>query len=169
MAQSHKELKNLEQQFLKVTFVFVTLLSIPTTWSIVSEPQKEQNQATQGRQPASVGPTESATEAVKALGQNVTADLGCNYELPESIDATHLRLVRSKCGQGASLKELEITNITNGFTASVVFLKQEKVTTDYIDLADGENLFLIKGTAADGSTFEKKLTIQRRSPASTKN
>jgi len=169
MAQPHKEVKNLEQQFLKITVAFVALLSIPTAWSILAEPQVNLKSEPGRRNPASVVSAATSSQEVSPFAQNVTADLGCDYSLPESIDATHLRMIRSKCTSSPSLKELQITNMTNGFTASVVFLKQEKVTTDYIDLADGENLFLIKGASVDGSTFEKKVTIHRRAPASIKN
>ncbi len=85
--------------------------------------------------------------------------------LEAETSVSKIRLTGSECLSG--LKQVEIVNKTNGYTAEVISLKDQTFTTDYIDLSEGENAIELVGTKGD-LQIRKSLKVVRRTPASSK-
>ncbi len=76
----------------------------------------------------------------------------------EQLNGAHLRLLGNDCFNST---QITVKNITNGFTASVIPLRVNKYTTDFIDLNEGENVIEISHTLNDGSIQKKEIQSQR--------
>lgn len=154
---------------LLMTFLLFIFLAVPVTSSLLESPSKKssslQNQISfQGtRQPASV--LESQSETTQELSSASTFQFDCNKPAWD-LSGGQVRWTGKWCS-GQEWKSLEVINETNGFTASVIAMKDLKFTTDFVDLAEGENEFSFKATLAGGEVVEKTIKVFRRSPAST--
>jgi hypothetical protein len=157
--------KNQEHQFLFLTLILAIAVGIPAGRSVVMEPEFPQPVSEESsRSPAAVA---VATVEDRNLSwnkaKNVTVELDCkNLKINSEVDASHLRLMSSNCGWS----DVVIKNSRNGYTASVVNLGLNKFTTDFIELADGENLLEVSGKDSQGKTVAKEFRVQRRMPAS---
>jgi hypothetical protein len=165
-----------EKKYLLLTLSIIFLVGTPALFSMIQEPSAKRDIASSssGRSPASVekkNPVSSEpTGRNQIKAKSVTMDYHCekaeaedsSYE--EETDGNLLRLKSDAC-LSDKWKNVSIVNQTNGFTASVIFLKQG-FTTDFIELAEGDNKLAVQGIDQNGQVFEQVLNIKRRAPAS---
>lgn len=158
-------LKSQEHQFLFLTFMLALIFGIPAGRSLLLHPDTVHVVASDkgGRSPAAV--TSSTLEDRNVSmnkAKNVTLTLDCkNLDLASEVDASHMRLISANC----LWSDVVIKNSRNGYTASVVDLGSNKFTTDFIELADGENLLEVSGKDAQGKAIAKEFRV-KRAPAS---
>ena len=172
-----------EKRFLLITSFLLILIGAPAVWSVVREPMVAgtavalKDEAADGfsaRAPASVSssaPKAMATAIVvknrKAIySKSVVLNYDCKQVQSTEVDGNLLRLkgMDDSC-LNESWKDISITNNSNGFTASVIFLKKG-FTTDFIDLKEGENQLEIHAKDEHGLAVTKKITVKRRAIAS---
>jgi hypothetical protein len=166
-----------EAQFLAIMGVLVFVFGAPAFMSIVKGPEAIQptvlstNLNTIQNGPAASTIRLPASEGVE-LGdskvQKITIfEYDCNkpktQNLLNEVSAGYLRLSGKNCLQSS---ELEVVNETNGFSAAIIFTNDKKLTTDFIDLQEGENKLLISSKSASGARVTEILRINRRMPAS---
>ncbi len=163
-----------ERRFLMLTLGLIILVGAPAVFSMIQEPNKTRHSAEMSsissRSPASISQREpvksepTGRNAIKA--KSITVDFDCSKKRNpnQEIDGNLLRLKSSAC-LNDKMKNISIVNKTNGFTAAVIFVKQG-FTTDFIDLAEGENILAIRGIDERGQSFEQVLNVKRRAPAS---
>lgn len=148
-----------------LTFIFV---AVPVTSSIFEAPSLLKKPITQSlpvqteRSPASVAPSKAIESSVASAG--MTFEFDCNKP---SLDfsQSQIRWTGKWCA-GNEWTSLEVVNHTNGFTASVMPMSDLKFTTDFVDLAEGENEFSFKATLVGGEVIQKTIKVFRRIPAS---
>lgn len=160
-----------ESRFLMITMFLVVLIGAPAVYSVVKEPQLllERNLAmesaqSEDRKPASVVSLlipDSEEKIVKTQGitESVTLNLACDSG-SEEVKGTHVRFKGNSCAS-EEVKELSVVNMTNGFTASVIFTKGSAFTTDFIDLKDGENNLEISTVDSKGQKSTRSLVVKR--------
>ncbi|PIS11327.1 MAG: hypothetical protein COT73_04625 [Bdellovibrio sp. CG10_big_fil_rev_8_21_14_0_10_47_8] len=158
-----------EQRFLSITLLLVAMLGVPALYSTMREPRAktevslEEGRLLSARTPASIM-TEGAVLPVRnsVKSKPLTLNYSCSdFEEDQEVDANLLRLRGPSC-----IQEMSITNQTNGFTASIISLKENGFTTDFIDLSPGENTLEIKGINSEGKVVQQFLKVHSRSPAS---
>lgn len=165
-----------ERRFLFITFILVLLIGAPAVHSIVEEPvfAVKRTETALGIKVSSRAPANAPTalaivrpehpNAIKS--KSVVLDYDCKNENPtEEVEGNLLRLQGTSCID-ESWKNITITNHANGFTASVIFLRDKKFTTDFINLQEGDNNLTIQATDSTGKAINQKLTVKRRIPAS---
>jgi hypothetical protein len=162
---------SLDRHFIGVTAMLVFTLGAPALYSVLKEPRKSDttlalSEAEKSRQPASVvlqkAEVDRETKATN-IGKSLSVDIPCESRDLGEIEVSHLRLRGTHCGSEAG--ELTIKNVSNGFTAQVIDLKDKNYTTDFIDLSEGANELTILRKSAQGSVKEQKIKV-RRLPAS---
>ena len=160
-----------ERRFLLMTMLLVLLLGAPTVYSIVSDPSllSAHGSYSQQRQIASVpvaaGDSDKEfTKRNEIKAKSITFSLECEGDLKaeedHSVEGSLLRLKLEGCDKGL-LKDVSITNVSNGFTASVIETKDQGFTTDFMDLKEGDNHVEIKGIAEGGEKVLRKLKFTR--------
>lgn len=87
-------------------------------------------------------------------------EMNCEFNLPDQIDANSFRLLGKNCRIEA------LTNKTNGFTASFFNGNENKWSTDFIYLSEGQNELYLEFFDKSGKLNSKTVTIQGRMPAS---
>ena len=161
-----------ERRFLAITMLLLALIGAPAVYSVAREPKAkvakdEMSPLTLKRTLASVTPAKVIERARRNFikSKSVVLDYSCK-ELgkPHEVDASLLRLRGDSCLE-PTWKNISITNQSNGHTASVIFLKDKKFTTDFIDLKEGENKLTIQATDEQGQAIHQEFRIQRRAPA----
>jgi len=157
-----------ERYYLLTTMFLIVLIGAPAVYSMIQEPQVAIVK-TGGRAPASAAmriPIE--TEVVRRnsiKAKSVTMEFDCNKKAwVKETDGNLVRLKTEAC-MNEQWKQVSVVNKTNGFTASVIFVK-DGFTTDFIDLSQGENVLAVSGINEKGRKVEHLLTITRRAPAS---
>lgn len=152
-----------ESRFLVFTLFLVVLVGAPAVYSVVKDPQaavERYEEASSDRAPASE--TKAIVEApakTKGVTESVTLNLECNVS-EKSVQGTHLRVTGDSCVKN-TIKEVTVVNISNGFTASVIFTKGNAFTTDFIDLKDGENNLQISTVDSKGVKATRSLVVKR--------
>lgn len=162
-----------EKRFLLITFTVVALVGGPTFFSIIRDPQVKSSAASVGdRSPASVtedsGHDEDFQVRSPVQAKSLSLQLPCdNLSSSHDIDGSLLRLTGG-CQQGVwkGLNVTKVINKTNGFTADVIVVPNKGFTTDFIDLAAGENLIEITVQDEKGQESLANLHISRK-PASS--
>ncbi len=162
-----------ERHFLFITAVLLFLVGAPAIYTVVREPRtlKESHNAESSesappakRQVASVVESKENQKLIKS--KSVILDYNCQSSGSVfEVDGTLLRLRGSSC-QFEHLKEASVVNESNGFTGTVIFLKKDTFTTDFIDLQEGENQLVLQAVNEKGQPVVRKFTVQRRFPAS---
>lgn len=161
-----------ERKFLLLTLSLIILVGAPAVYSMIQEPAGIRHENVfPGRAPASVS---NSKHAVKPASRNaikakaVTLDFDCKKkskkDLEPETDGNLLRLKSDFC-LNDKWKNVSIVNETNGFTATVIFIKQG-FTTDFIELNEGENKVAISGVDEKGQAIQHLFKINRRAPAS---
>jgi hypothetical protein len=156
---------------LLMTFLIFIFVAVPVTSSIFESPRAANKAISQnlqvsmdglGRSPASVSASKILEPAQVSSG--MTFEFDCNKP---SLDfsESQIRWTGKWCA-GKEWTNLEVVNQTNGFTASVMPMKDLKFTTDFVDLVEGENEFSFKATLAGGEVVQKTIKVFRRMPTS---
>lgn len=163
-----------ENRFLLITFTVVALVGGPTVFSIIRDPQVKSSAASDGgnRSPASVieedGHDEDFQVRNPVQAKSLSLQLPCDsLSSSHEIDGSLLRLTGS-CQQGVwkGLNVTKVINKTNGFTADVIVVPDKGFTTDFIDLAAGENLIEITVKDEKGHEALANMHVSRK-PASS--
>lgn len=161
-----------EKRFLLITFTVVALVGGPTVFSIIRDPQAKTSASTVAgnRSPASVS-EETHDEDFQVRNpvqaKSISLQLPCdNLSSSHEIDGSLLRLTGS-CQDGVwkGLNVTKVINKTNGFTADVIIVPAKGFTTDFIDLASGENVIEITVKDEKGAETQAQLRVSRK-PAS---
>jgi hypothetical protein len=175
-----------EKRFLLITSFLVVLIGAPAVLSVVREPvalkqvtdsgSESHSPSTNAGESTANGQRRPASVPVRSLdvaprnaihSRSVVMNYDCTQKGGDmEVDGTLLRLK----GQDFSCMndkwtDVSITNHSNGFTASVIFLKKG-FTTDFIDLKEGENNLEIQAKDDKGQLVTKKFTVKRRAIAS---
>ena len=160
-----------EQRFLLITILLVGLIGAPAVYSVVKDPtqtksaRKSSASKASARQPANIEKA-SETGRNRIQSKSVVIDFPCKDQgKVHDVDGTLLRLRGGSCISD-KWEKVAVVNQANGFTGSVIFLKDNKFTTDFIDLQEGENKLEIQGVDEKGQTVSRTLTVNRRMPAS---
>lgn len=162
-----------EKRFLLITFTVVALVGGPTVFSIIRDPQVKTSVSSVGgnRSPASVSEDVTHDEDFQVRNpvqaKSISLQLPCdNLSSSHEIDGSLLRLTGS-CQDGAwkGLNVTKVINKTNGFTADVIIVPAKGFTTDFIDLAAGENVIEITVKDEKGAETQANLHVNRK-PAS---
>lgn len=141
----------------------------PTIHSLVKEPSPQPKvvahlSASSNRSPASLDESIGSKPAPVAVSSPTLIEFGCKSkgEVVQEVDSGHIRITGTTC---RPVEKLTVMNKTNGFSASVIFTKNKKFTTDFIDLKEGNNSFEITSTEKDGSQQIRVMNVVRRVPA----
>jgi hypothetical protein len=156
-----------ESQFLLITGTLVILIGGPAFYSLTKESVTETVKITrtESRMPASI-PEKELQKAAQIADRSSIVLVNCDQPSShEDVQSAYIRLTGTPCEQ---VENLQITNKTNGFTASVIFKKDNLFTTDFIDLKEGENNLEVVSHMDNGSKVTKNLKVTRRSPAQNK-
>lgn len=154
--------KRQEVRFLVATTALVAILAIASFQSVMSIP-RNWVEAERARQPASLQPTGEDVGTVLANRSRLEAltwECGTTDQRAETL-GTHVRLSGPSHCEKQKLRELKITNASNGFTATV-FINEKGFLTDYIDLQPGENQLTIEWKEAKGKVASRQLTVERK-------
>jgi hypothetical protein len=116
------------------------------------------------RAPASVVALALApkSEVQKTIERTSTLDLECS--LPEStmISTEVLQLrIRGRYCAGGDFAGAEITNLTNGYTATVFTPEKDAYSSDYVHLSDGQNRLRVIFLLETGERQVKEFAINR--------
>lgn len=161
-----------EQRFLIATILLVGLIGTPAVYSVVKDPTAGKSRqakigtvvAPAGRQPANSEKSDSPSRT-ETRSKSVVLDYPCqNRGKTLEVDGTLLRLKGGSC-ISKKWQNLLVVNQANGFTGSVIFLKDSRFTTDFIDLQEGDNQIRIQGQDEKGRFVSQVLTVKRRTPA----
>jgi hypothetical protein len=157
-----------EFRFLLIMLVLVVLMGVPTFISLTQAPALEAQAIHETRTPASLSFASNEITTVQAhTNPAPLLNLDCKRKnLKKEVDSSYVRLMGSPC---KNTDGLEIVNKSNGFSASVIFIKGRNFTTDFIDLSEGENNLEITETQDNGTKVSRNFTVFRRTPATVKN
>lgn len=148
-ADSASPLHLLFTSFIVGVMGFATWMSITNPFEAVKVESKIASQA-------QVGARAPASEASTVKKQNVIEVFcGRSGQLIETSQS-QVRLKLKGCKTGK--REIAVSNLTNGFTASV-FQEKSAITTDYIDLVSGENNLRIQSQDKKSALSETDLKV----------
>jgi hypothetical protein len=80
----------------------------------------------------------------------------------QSTSARWIRLVGRACAETLDNNSWEVSNKSNGFSATVFTPGQKQLTTDYIPLAPGKNEIRMAVLDADGVSHEVTFNVERQ-------
>ena len=152
-----------EKNFFLLTAVIVLMLGFPTLSSLVSEPIGK-SEVTVVSEASSRGPASASVDPL-TKPSSVTVEVDCG-SMPQNlvVEGSHLRLKSSHC-RDLDVIGLSVVNKSNGFTASIFPTKDNQFTTDFMDLAEGNNSFELKLRDSSGQEKTHEIKIQKRAPA----
>ena len=79
----------------------------------------------------------------------------------QSTKARMVRLTGRTCTDGWQASSWKVSNISNGFSATVFETSPKQMTTDFVPLQAGKNEIQFVILAMDGSSHEVSMTIER--------
>jgi hypothetical protein len=166
-----------ERNFLWISCFLVILGGVPSVYSIVSDPNSPKPIAqqdlkpgeSQERRPASLIPVENALEIENSRNRfksrSVVVDFQCSSkEQIFEVDGTLVRIRGGDC-LNPNWTQYTLQNTSNGFTGSLIFVKNKGFTTDFIELQEGANQFSLQAIDENGKKVTQNFVI-RRQPAS---
>ena len=112
------------------------------------------------RLPAAIAPV--APVAVPEFKTRLAVDLNCKLNKKmtgHKVIGQWAQLKGRMCGS-SKLKLVEITNLSNGFTASVFNVGTENYQTDLIQLNPGSNEIRVRLTPVKGEVEEKIINVE---------
>jgi hypothetical protein len=112
------------------------------------------------RMPASIQPSTAKIQAPE-LKTRVSFDLNCKLNKKMAglkVRGNWTQLKGRVCG-GDKLKLIEITNLNNGFTASVFSSGSQQYQTDLIQLEQGDNKIRVRITPVKGVAEEQTVIV----------
>ncbi|MGE4133722.1 MAG: hypothetical protein AB7F86_18945 [Bdellovibrionales bacterium] len=160
----------LQKILLKMSVLAIALLSWASlSYLLNTRPQEklavESPLLTLVRLPASL-PTQFPVQMVFAPSVRAVAtkdmeiiSLRCWDHGDLKVRATSAKWVRvtgRPCQNESSLDEIQVTNLTNGYTGTVFSASTEQLTTDFLPLENGHNNILIRLAHAGGITLENQ-------------
>lgn len=133
--------------------LFLVLMSFAYADSI----QSFYEEASKARTPASSASVKSTEKNFDPL---TLIELNCGRKLASEmrINSPWAQIKGRFCKPGRG-KLVEITNESNGFTASVFDLGQDEYKTDLIQLQNGSNKILIRHQTQDGLSEEQTVFV----------
>ena len=159
-----KNLSKIETQFLGVLAAVVAMVGVPVFFSFNPESSKITQTLKIADAMTSRNPSSLASPAPVSDRSAVIVRLPCGRELPlQKVNSNYVRLNGKAC---AGVNSVEITNTSNGFSASIFLGKDKTFSTDFIDLKEGDNELKIRELTSGHEESFKTFHIQRRSPAS---
>lgn len=169
-----------EWKFLATTAFLVVTIAVPTLASLFSPEEADRKTAMvlrpneqKARQPASLpllgGPKkeviiEGAKNELNNLLSNnlISYDFACSKikSTDFKVEGSYLQLKGKDCSKNSEMPKLNITNKTNGFTASVFVLNGKEYQTDLIQLKEGDNQISIQYLSPSGQIEEHVLHVK---------
>ena len=148
-----------------ITFTLVAL-SLVNAYSFVrlysstyvSSERSAQSSLIANRLPAAIPET---VVPIPEVHSKLALDLNCGLGKKMAglkVQGQWAQLRGRMCGSD-KLKQVEITNLNNGFTASVFSLGVQQYQTDLIQLEQGSNKIRVKITPLKGSAIEQTIVI----------
>jgi hypothetical protein len=160
-----------QQGLLKVLSGAVVLTGGLVALTLLATNPKEPSAASIGaiaRAPASLVTMALNTEQTVAPLLERTSTLVFDCQPPVSAivtqDTKQIRLSGKLC----ATESAEVTNMTNGYTATIFKSTPDRFTSDYIHLAEGNNRLRITYLNGDGQHESKEFQLSRE-PASTQS
>jgi|GEM_PF-1606587 len=161
-----------ETQFLSVVALLVVLLGVPVVTSIGPSSTHDQvvvrshNLEDQLRAPASesqnVEPAAGGLKKTPGRTNNLIT-LKCGVATTtHQVQSAHVRLQGGLCHNAKALK---VTNLTNGFSASIIMTGPNEFSTDFIDLQEGENELQVVHLNGTKEVLSTKVQLHLRHPA----
>jgi hypothetical protein len=173
MSNQHTEWK-----FLATTAFLVATIAVPTLASLLSvdapeRPSILRTTESKNRQPSSVPHLNAKTKVViddvkKEMNNLINTSNSINYDFSCSknkptqfiVQGSYVQLKGHDCAKNGNLPKLNITNKTNGFTASVFLLSGKEYQTDLIQLKEGDNQISIQYQYPSGRQEEHVLNVK---------
>jgi hypothetical protein len=149
--------------FLVITFMVVALLGVPTYSSLVEDEGHVAHTTStakiEGRIPASI-PVKTETP-VSTFNSKTELDLSCGKKLAGllKVSGNFMQLHGKTCFKNFASENVEITNRSNGYTASVFESGKNKYQTDLIQLVQGENEITVRYQDASGKIQVEVLKV----------
>lgn len=160
-----------ENHLVVITFAIVAFLALAVVIGIMTPPKTVISQ----RKPATYPKLASAVSNGK---QEILAEPNASNDsfkiLTLELDcfvldkkrlvsaASQLRVRGRLCDKFSASSPPQISNLTNGYTATLFFPDQNRYTTDYINLGEGMNKILILKPNSAGGLSELEISILRR-------
>ncbi|WP_413289949.1 hypothetical protein [Bdellovibrio sp. HCB337] len=169
-----------EWKFLATTAFLVATIALPTLASLFT-PEESQQKVTmvlrpneqKVRQPASLPSLGSPKKEIVIAGakqelSNLLSNNLISYDFACSkikttdfkVEGSYLQLKGKDCSKNSEMPKLNITNKSNGFTASVFVLNGKEYQTDLIQLKEGENQISIQYMSPSGQIEEHTLKVK---------
>jgi hypothetical protein len=160
-----------ELKLISWTLVAVVVLGVAAVLSLLQPPQGLQLVASRGatsRSIASISPT--ATRVEPNFSKSLTAelqtmDIKATCQPDESVQIAgsirQIRMSGTTCQSKTKALTTVITNVSNGFVATVFHPSAKSFTTDYVTLAKGTNRILVREELKPGQFHEREITITR--------
>ncbi len=168
-----------EWKFIVTTAFLVATIAIPTLASLVVPdedlqrmPKTPYSNEQKARLPSSLPEPGSpklealVPDAKKELSNNsnslISYDFSCaKIKMSDfKVKGAFLQLRGRDCAKSSQSPKLNITNKTNGFTASVFLLNTKEYQTDLIQLKEGENQISIEYQTPSGQVEEHVLNVK---------
>ncbi len=147
-----------------ITFTLVVLMAFPTYQTLAQNDEVEGRIAatmttSSDREPASI-PTQ-AMKVAKPQPHFKNLDLNCAKKQfsPFNVVGNYVQLQGKNCMSNFKEGDVEITNKSNGFTASVFQSGTDKYQTDLIQLQPGENEITIRYRERTGKSVQETLRV----------
>lgn len=140
----------------------LVLLSLVNAYSFVKlysstfVPDKSFSRA---RTPAAIQPAQVLSQSIQ---EHLQVDLNCGapFTAELKVKSQYAQLKGRVCKKKKGHVVVEITNLNNGFTASVFELGPDDYQTDLIQLNQGANKIRVRFVSPRGSVEEQMLVIQ---------
>ncbi len=101
--------------------------------------------------------TEEAKTPAYKFSKSITIEIDCTRTQEiNDVYGAHLRILGKNCNQNSN-----VLNKSNGFTASVIPVRENIFTTDFMDLSEGENIIQITSQESSGNTVQRHIRINR--------
>lgn len=148
-----------ETRYILLSFAFAVVLSTASLLSLIIPLRPQAPDSGADRSPASAD-LASSKQPDAPTTKFETLDWDCVTLSKTKFSATHLRIKGKKQCKDGAIKQIQILNQTNGFTASV-FESDKSFVTDFISLSHGENTLTVKWTDRRGEPSDTTLTLVR--------
>jgi hypothetical protein len=172
-----KRLRQLATGILTFTTVLVLILGFWLWGSVFARPSRTlakidsrvgKNKVQSVRHPAAVSPAIMAQPLSATPAKIETMALEClkdGQNVFKTTTARQLRLKMDLChGRAANLEKSNVLNRSNGFEATLFQMEQGHVSSDYINLVDGENQIAMKFIDDKGRSISTTITVSRPAP-----
>ncbi len=144
------------------TFAALSLVNAYSFIKLYSSTDVSRNRVIAGgvRRPAAIGP--QSEDSFSQFKTHLEMDLNCgvNKKSHDLKVKGQWAQLKGRICSGRKIKTVEITNLKNGFTASVFNLGTQNYQTDLIQLDFGANKIRVKIIPAKGPAEEQTIVIE---------